>query len=240
MKIIIPFLLVFTILACSQPKNKTKGPIAPALKRVTQLQEANNIKKANWLLDSLIYMAPDSAEPYFRLAHSKTIHQPDLFKIMTLLDSCLKREPNHSKALYLKSQGLMFMGKFDQALQVENQLLMKYPNQPQLILDRLSTYLFNGDFETAINESPSLIDKYSNILEIERIHRVSIYSKYFLGKYEKALEELETYKAKGYQADDIFIMINNKQYKHKDFAKGNNVGNTPCSLNQLNSMFPEN
>ncbi len=238
-KIYTILIITFLLFSC---KAKTENEyqsidINSQLREVTSLQDKNNFLSANKLLESLVRKKPDNAELYFRLAHSKTISNPELFEIIKLLDQCLKINPMHSKALYLKSQGLMFMGKFKDALEIENKLLERFPDNFILKADKASTLLFNGDFKKAIEFAKSILPETENIYEIERLTRVQIYANYFLGNIEKVKVGKDKLRQLGFETDYLNKLIDSKDLKFENFAVGKNVGNVPCSLQQLNIMF---
>lgn len=233
-------ILTFLLFSC---KGKNKNgyqsiDINSQLIEVNNYQEKNDFQNANNLLESLIRKHPNNAELFFRLAHSKTISNPNLFEIMDLIEQCLKIDSSHYKALYLKSQGLMFMGNFKGALEIENRLLENYPDLFILKADIVSTLLFNGDFEEAIKFAETILPDSKNIYETERLIRIQIYANYFLDK----IEEVEIGKSKlhqlGFETDYLEKLIDSKELKFENFAIGKNVGNKPCSLEQLKVMFP--
>lgn len=209
------------------------------LKEVTNYQELNDFQSANKLLNTLINENPNNAELYFRLAHSKTISNPNLFEIMNLLEECLKRDSLNFKALYLKSQGLMFMGDFKGALETEKRILENYPDSFVLKADIASTLLFNGDFEKAIEFSESILPESPNIYEKERLIRVQIYANYFLDNIKDVKIGKDKLQQLGFETDYLQKLIDSKELKFENFALGKNVGNKPCSLNELNIMFPK-
>ncbi|RKS02601.1 MULTISPECIES: tetratricopeptide repeat protein [unclassified Flavobacterium] len=237
MRTILKTLLVCIIItSCNLGKAQIKD-LNSSLKEIESFQSENNYEKANEMLDSLITVYPNNAELYFRLAHSKTISKPNLFEIMNLLDKCLSKDSLHFKALYLKSQGLMFMGDFRGALNIQNKLIENYPNLFLLKLDRISTYLFCGDFKLAKSEAFKYIPLCEDLNEKERLYRVSMYSNYFLGNKEAMLENINEMNSLGLNTDYSAKLIN-KELIFEEFAKGKNVGNIPCSLSQLEYMFP--
>ncbi|KAB1155924.1 hypothetical protein F7018_11485 [Tenacibaculum aiptasiae] len=234
-------ILAFLLFSCKR-KNENKYQnidVSFQLKKVTNYQKLNNFQDANKLLKTLIRKNPNNAELYFRLAHSKTISNPNLFEIMNLLDECLKRDSLNYKALYLKSQGLMFMGDFESALNVEKKLLDNYPDSFILKADIASTLLFNGDFEKAIEFSESIIPESKNIYETERLIRVQIYAYYFLDKISDVKKGKDKLQQLGFETDYLQKLIDSKELKFENFAVGKNVGNKSCSLDELNIMFPK-
>ena len=237
MKTILNTLIVCIIITgCNLKKTQIKD-LNSSLKEIEGFQSENNYEKANEKLDSLIVVYPNNAELYFRLAHSKTISKPNLFEIMNLLDKCLSKDSLHFKALYLKSQGLMFMGNFREALNIENTLIENYPNLFLLKLDRISTYLFCGDFKLAKSEALKYLPLCENLNEKERLYRVNMYSNYFLENNQAMLVNIKELNSLGLNTDYSTKLIN-KEIKFEEFAKGKNVGNIPCSLSQLKYMFP--
>ncbi|XLS27641.1 tetratricopeptide repeat protein [Flavobacteriaceae bacterium M23B6Z8] len=232
-------ILTFLLFSC-KGKNRNEYQsvdVNSQLKEVTNYQELNDFQSANKLLNTLIDENPNNAELYFRLAHSKTISNPNLFEIMNLLEECLKRDPLNYKALYLKSQGLMFMGDFKGALDTEKRILENYPNSFVLKADIASTLLFNGDFEKAIEFSESILPESQNIYEKERLIRVQIYANYFLDKIEHVKIGKDKLQELGFETNYLQKLIDSKELKFENFAVGKNVGNKPCSLNELNIMF---
>ena len=234
-------ILTFLMFSCKrQNDNQYQSVnINSQLKEVTNYQELNDFQNANKLLKTLINENPNNAELYFRLAHSKTISDPNLFEIMNLLEECLKRDSLNYKALYLKSQGVMFMGDFKGALEIEKRLLKNYPDLFVLKADIASTLLFNGNFEKAIEFSESILPESQNIYETERLIRVQIYANYFLNRIEEVKVRKDKLQQLGFETDYLHQLIDSKELKFEDFALGKNVGNKPCSLNELNSMFPK-
>jgi len=236
-------ILILSFLLFSCKKNikveYQKIDINSQLEEVTNYQEKKNFQNANNLLESLIKQNPNNAELYFRLAHSRTISNPNLFEIMTLLQQCLKIDSSHHKALYLKSQGLMFMGNFKGALEIENRLLENYPDLFLLKVDKASTLLFNGDFKNAIEYTEAILPESKNIYETERLIRVQIYSNYFLGKIEEVRLGKNRLQHLGFETNYLQKLIDSKELKFESFAVGKNVGNQPCSLEQLKMMFPK-
>jgi tetratricopeptide (TPR) repeat protein len=236
--------IILSFLLCSckgQNDNKYQSvDINSQLKEVTNYQELNNYQNANKVLKTLINENPNNAELYFRLAHSRTISNPNLLEIMNLLEECLKRDSLNYKALYLKSQGLMFMGDFKGALDVEKRILENYPDSFVLKADIASTLLFNGDFEKAIEFSESILPESQNIYETERLLRVQIYANYFLEKIDSVKVGKDKLQQLGFETDYLQKLIESKELKFENFAVGKNVGNKPCSLNELNIMFPKN
>tara|TARA_R110000751_G_scaffold283016_2_gene386321 strand:- start:375 stop:1109 length:735 start_codon:yes stop_codon:yes gene_type:complete len=234
-------ILTFLLFSC-KGKNGNEYQsvdINSQLKEVTNYQELNDYQNANKLLKTLINENPNNAELYFRLAHSRTISNPNLFEIMNLLEECLKRDSLNYKALYLKSQGLMFMGDFKRALDTEKRILENYPDSFVLKADIASTLLFNGDFEKANEFSESILPESQNIYEKERLIRVQIYANYFLDKIEDVKIGKDKLQQLGFETDYLQKLIDSKELKFEDFAVGKNVGNKPCSLNELNTMFPK-
>ena len=240
-KIIAFIILSFLLCSCKgQNDNKYQNvDINSKLKEVTNYQEINDYQNANKLLKTLINENPNNAELYFRLAHSRTISNPNLFEIMNLLEECLKRDSLNYKALYLRSQGLMFMGDFKGALDTEKRILESYPHSFVLKADIASTLLFNGDFEKAIEFSESILLESQNIYEKERLIRVQIYANYFLDKIEEVKIGKDKLQQLGFETDYLQKLIDSKELKFENFAVGKNVGNKPCSLNELKIMFPE-
>ncbi len=236
-------IIILTILLCScKGKNGNEYQsidVNSQLKEVTNYQELNDFQSANKLLNTLINENPNNAELYFRLAHSKTISNPNLFEIMNLLEECLKRDSLNFKALYLKSQGLMFMGDFKGALEIEKRILDNYPDSFVLKADIASTLLFNGDFEKAIEFSESILPESPNIYEKERLIRVQIYANYFLDKIENVKIGKDKLQQLGFETDYLQKITDSKELKFENFAVGKNVGNKPCSLNELKIMFPK-
>lgn len=236
-------ILILTILLFScKGKNKSEYQsidINSQLKEVNNYQEKNDFQSANNLLESLIRNHPNNAELFFRLAHSRTISNPNLFEIMNLLEQCLTIDSSHYKALYLKSQGLMFMGDFKGALEIENKLLENFPDLFILKADIVSTLLFNGDFEEAIKFAETILPESNNIYETERLIRVQIYANYFLDKIEEVKIGKSKLEQLGFETDYLEKLIDSKELKFESFAVGKNVGNKPCSLEQLKFMFPE-
>ena len=232
-------IITFLFFSCKGKDRKENQNINSQLKKVTNYQELSDYQSANKLLNSLIKKYPNNAELYFRLAHSKTISDPNLFEIMHLLDECLKRDSLNYKGLYLKSQGLMFMGDFKGALDIDKKLLKNYPNSFNLKADIASTLLFNGDFEKAIEISESLLPKSKNIYETERLIRIQIYANYFLGKINKVKAGKDRLQQLGFKTEYFKKLINSKELKFENSAVGKNVGNRPCSLKELNIMFPK-
>ncbi|MBC3847033.1 hypothetical protein H8K90_11625 [Winogradskyella echinorum] len=237
---IIFILLTFLLFSCkgSNRNEYQSVDIYSQLQEVTNYQELNDFQNANKLLNTLIDENPNNAELYFRLAHSKTISNPNLFEIMNLLEQCLIRDSLNYKALYLKSQGLMFMGDFEGALNVDKKILENYPDSFVLKADIASTLLFNGDFEKAIEFSASILPESPSIYEKERLIRVQIYSNYFLGKIDNVKAGKNKLQQLGFETDYLQKLIENKELKFENFAVGKNVGNKPCSLKELNIMFP--
>lgn len=238
----ITFIILTFILFSCKGKNGNEYQIVDVnsqLKDVTNYQELNDFQSANKLLNKLIIENPNNAELYFRLAHSKTISNPNLFEIMNLLEECLKRDSLNYKALYLKSQGLMFMGDFKGALDTEKRILENYPNSFILKADIASTFLFNGDFEKAIEFSESILPESQNIYEKERLIRVQIYANYFIDNIEDVKIRKDKLQQLGFETDYLQKLIDSKELKFEQFAVGKNVGNKPCSLNELNIMFPK-
>ncbi len=234
-------ILIFLFFSC-KGKNESeleKININSQLIEVSNYQEKNDFESANNLLESLISKNPNDAELYFRLAHSKTISNPNLFEIMNLLDQCLKIDSSHFKALYLKSQGLMFMGNFKGALEIENKLLENFPDSFNLKADIASTLLFNGDFKEAIDFSEKILPESDNIYDTERLIRVQIFAYYFLEDIEEVKIGKSKLKQLGFETDYLEKLINSKELKFKSFAVGKNVGNKPCSIAQLEFMFPK-
>jgi tetratricopeptide (TPR) repeat protein len=238
----IAFIILSFLLCSCKGQNDNKYQIVDInsqLKEVTNYQELNDYQNANKLLKTLINENPNNAELYFRLAHSRTISNPNLFEIMNLLEECLKRDSLNYKALYLKSQGLMFMGDFKGALDVEKRILENYPDSFVLKADIASTLLFNGDFVKAIEFSESILPESQNIYETERLLRVQIYANYFLDKIDSVKEGKDKLQQLGFETDYLQKLIESKELKFDNFAVGKNVGNKPCSLNELNIMFPK-
>lgn len=234
-------ILTFLLLSC-KGKNDSQNDrvdIDSQLKEVTNYQQVNDFQNAHKLLKTLIDENPNNAELYFRLAHSKTISKPNLFEIMNLLEECLTRDSLNYKALYLKSQGLMFMENFQGALEMQKRLLENYPDSFVLKADIASTLLFNGDFKEAIEFSKSIIPETQNIYEIERLIRVQIYANYFLDNIEGVKTGKEKLQLLGFETDYLQKLIDTKELKFEEFAVGKNVGNKPCSLEELNRMFPK-
>jgi tetratricopeptide (TPR) repeat protein len=234
-------ILTFLLFSC-KGKNGNEYQsvdINSQLKEVTNYQELNDFHNANKLLNTLINENPNNAELYFRLAHSKTVSNPNLFEIMNLLEQCLTRDSLNYKALYLKSQGLMFMGDFKGALDADKKLLENYPDSFVLKADITSTLLFNGDFEKAIEFSESILPESPSIYETERLIRVQVYANYFLDKIENVKAGKDKLQQLGFETDYLQKLIDNKELKFEDFAVGKNVGNKPCSLKELNIMFPK-
>jgi tetratricopeptide (TPR) repeat protein len=232
-------ILTFLLFSC-KGKNGNEYQsvdINSQLLKVTNYQERNDFQNANNLLESLIEKNPNNAELFFRLAHSRTIYNQNLFEIMNLLEQCLKINSSHYKALYLKSQGLMFMGDFKGALEIENRLLENFPDLFILKADIASTLLFNGNFEKAIEFSESILPESPSIYETERLVRVQIYANYFLDKIENVKAGKDKLQQLGFETDYLQKLIDNKELKFENFAVGKNVGNKPCSLNDLNIMF---
>ena len=237
MRTILTTLLVSIIItSCNLGKAQVKD-LGSSLNEIEGLQNENNYERANEILDSLITVYPNNAELYFRLAHSKTISKPNLFEIMNLLDKCLAKDSLHYKALYLRSQGLMFMGDFRGALKIENILIENYPNLFLLKLDRASTYLFCGDFKMAKSEALKYIPLCEDLNEKERLYRIIMYSNYFLGNNEEMMENISEINSLGFNTEYSTKLVN-KEIRFEEFAKGKNVGNKPCSLSQLEYMFP--
>lgn len=234
-------ILSFLMSSCKgQNENEYQSvDINSQLKQVTNYQELNDYQNANKLLKTLISENPNNAELYFLLAHSRTISNPNLFEIMNLLEECLIRDSLNYKALYLKSQGLMFMGNFKGALEIEKRLLKSYPDSFILKADIASTLLFNGDFEEAIEFSESIIPESQNIYETERLIRVQIYANYFLDNIENVKKGKDKLQQLGFETDYLQKLIDSKELKFEEFAVGKNVGNKPCSLEELNIMFPK-
>ncbi|PXY38740.1 hypothetical protein DMB65_21235 [Flavobacterium cheongpyeongense] len=234
-------ILIFLFFSC-KGKNESeleKININSQLIEVSNYQEKNDFESANNLLESLISKNPNDAELYFRLAHSKTISNPNLFEIMNLLDQCLTIDSSHFKALYLKSQGLMFMGNFKGALEIENKLLENFPDSFNLKADIASTLLFNGDFKEAIDFSEKILPESDNIYDTERLIRVQIFAYYFLDDIEEVKIGKSKLQQLGFETDYLEKLINSKELKFESFAVGKNVGNKPCSIAQLEFMFPE-
>jgi len=234
-------ILTFLLFSCKgQNENEHKSvDIDSQLQKVTKYQELNDFQNANKLLNTLITENPNNSELYFRLAHSKTISNPNLFEIMNLLEQCLTRDSLNYKALYLKSQGLMFVGDFKGALNIEKKLLEYFPNLFILKADIASTLLFNGDFEQAIEFSKSILPESRSIYETERLIRIQIYANYFLDKIESVKVGKDKLEQLGFETDYLHKLIDSKELKFEEFAVGNNVGNKACSLNELNIMFPK-
>jgi tetratricopeptide (TPR) repeat protein len=234
-------ILIFLLFSCKGKKESGYENIDmnSQLIEVTNYQEKNDFQNANNLLESLIKKSPNNAELFFRLAHSKTISDPNLFEIMNLLEQCLTIDSSHYKALYLKSQGLMFMGNFKGALEIENKLLDKFPDSFNLKTDIASTLLFNADFEGAIKLAETILPESKNIYETERLIRVQIYANYFLDKIEEVKIGKNKLQQLGFETDYLEKLINSKEMKFESFAIGKNVGNKPCSIDQLEFMFPE-
>lgn len=239
-KLTILLLLIFLV-SC---KGKTESQyqninVNSQLREVNSYQNKNAFLSANNLLKSLLKKHPNNAELFFRLAHSMTISNPNLFEIMDLLEQCLKLDASHHKALYLKSQGLMFMGDFKGALEIENKLLENFPNLFVLKADIASTLLFKGDFEEVIKFTETVLPDSSNIYETERLIRVQIYANYFLDKIAHVKIGKSKLQKLGFETDYLQKLIDSKELEFENFAVGKNVGNTPCSLEQLKMMFPE-
>ena len=230
------FLICIVITSCNLGKSQVKD-LNSSLKEVVDFQNGNNYEIANTLLDSLIIEYPNNAELYFRSAQSKTISKPNLFEIMNLLNKCLAKDSLHFKALYLKSQGLMFMAEFRGALNIQNVLIENYPNLFLLKLDRISTYLFCGDFNIAKSEAMKYIPLCADLNEKERLYRVIVYSNYFLGNKEAMKENIQKINSLGFETEYSTKLLNN-EVRFEEFAKGKNVGTIPCSLSQLEYMFP--
>lgn len=216
-----------------------KKDINSQLSEVIAYQEKNDFGNANRLLESMIHENPNNAELYFRLAHSKTISDPNLFEIMHLLDECLKRDSSHYLAMYLKSQGLMFKSDFRGALEIENELLTVFPTVLTLKADKASTLLFCGEFEKAIQYSETILPECKYIDEAERLIRVQIYANYFLDRLDEVKKGKEELNHLGLETAYLQSLIDSKDLKFENFAIGKNVGNKPCTLDQLKLMFPQ-